>query len=159
MLIRMLALSLLAPLLLLGACGDDDDNATNTPKPAAATTAAGGAATTAAGNTTIKEITVTAADFSLTPATISAAVGQTVKITLNNTGAVEHSFTVGDKDVTEAEGGDEATGEFVLAAGQTEFHCKYHPTQMKGTITAGASSQNLDPTETVNAAAISGFGY
>ena len=154
MLIKMLALSLLAPLVLLAACGDDDDNAkTNTPKPAAATTAAG------TGGATTKEITITAADFSLTPATISAAVGQTVKITLNNTGAVEHSFTVGTKDVTEAEGGDEATGEFVLAAGETEFHCKYHAAQMKGTITvSGSSSENLNPTATA-ASGISGFGY
>lgn len=154
MLIKILALSLLAPLVLLAACGDDDDNAkTNTPKPAAATTAAG------TGGATTKEITITAADFSLTPATISAAVGQTVKITLKNTGAAEHSFTVGANDVTEAEGGDEATGEFVLAAGETEFHCKYHPLQMKGTITVGgSSSENLNPTSTA-ASGISGLGY
>lgn len=154
MLIKMLALSLLAPLVLLAACGDDDDNAkTNTPKPAAATTAAG------TGGASTKEITITAADFSFNPTTITAAPGQKVKITLKNNGAAEHSFTVGSTDVTEAEGGEEKAGEFTVATGETEFHCKYHPTQMKGTITAsGASSENLNPTATA-ASGISGFGY
>lgn len=152
MLIRLLALTLLAPLVLLAACGDDDDNAkTNTPKPAAATTAAGGGETTSA-----KEITINAADFSFNPATITAAPGQKVKITLKNDGQAKHSFTVGSNDVTEAEGGQQGTGEFTVQAGDTEFHCKYHATQMKGTISVSGSGAS-NPSAT--AAPGGGFGY
>jgi plastocyanin len=158
MLIRMLALSLLAPLVLLAACGDDD-NATSTPKPAAATTAAG-AATTAAAGTTAKDVAITAADFSLTPATITAAAGQKINVTLTNSGSVEHSFTVGSTDVTEADGGATGTGEYTVKAGDTEFHCKYHPTTMKGTITiSGSSSQNLAPSATAASGISGGYGY
>lgn len=157
MLIRMLALSLLAPLVLLAACGGDDDDATNTP--AAATDTPGGAATPApgGGDTTTKNITVTAADFSFDTTSITAAPGQTVKITLDNAGQAEHSFTVGDKTVTEAEGGDEATGEFVVAEGDTEFHCKYHPTQMTGTITV--SEEGASNPSATTGGGVSGFGY
>lgn len=147
MLIRMLAISLLAPLVLLAACGDDD-NATTTPKPAAATTAAG--------TTSTEDITIAAADFSFNPTSISAAPGQKVMITLANTGQAEHSFTVGSTDVTEAEGGTTGTGEFTVQAGDTEFHCKYHPTQMKGTITVSGSGAS-NPSATAVAGA--GFGY
>lgn len=155
MLIKMLALSLLAPLALLAACGDDD-NATSTPKPAATT--AGAAATTAAAGTTAKDVAITAADFSLTPATITAAAGQKINVTLKNDGAVEHSFTVGTTDVTEAEAGATGTGEYAVQAGDTEFHCKYHPTTMKGTI-SGSSSQNLAPSATAASGISGGYGY
>ena len=40
-----------------------------------------------------------------------------------------------------------------------EFHCKYHPTQMKGTITiSGSSSDNIGATSTPAAAIGGGYG-
>ena len=49
----------------------------------------------AAGNTTGSgpmNITVTANEFKFDPATINAAPGQTINVTLKNTGSVDHTF-------------------------------------------------------------------
>jgi plastocyanin len=147
MLLKMLALSLLAPLVLLAACGDDD-NATSTPKPAGTTAAASttakatgtAAATTAAAGTTAaggstQNVAITASEFAFDKTSLTAKAGDTLHVTLTNGDSAEHSFTVGDTDVTEAEGGATGTGDYKVKTGDTEFHCKYHPTTMKGTIT------------------------
>jgi plastocyanin len=156
MLIRMLALAAFAPLMLLAACGGDDDNATTTPK------ASQTAAPVGTNPASAKDITITAADFSLTPAAITASAGQVINITLNNTGNAEHSFTVGSTDVAEAQGGESGSGSFTASAQTVEFHCKYHST-MKGTITiSGSSSSNLGTipaTASPAPAGISGIGY
>ena len=132
MLIRILALALVAPLVLLAACGDDDDSSTNTPKPAATTA---GAATTAASGGSTKDVEITAVDLTFSTTSITAKAGDKLHVSLTNNDSVEHSFTVGSTDVTEAEGGEEGTGDYTVKSGDTEFHCKYHPTTMKGTIT------------------------
>ena len=90
MLIRMLALAAVGPLLLPAACSSSDDNATTTPKTRRRT-----------GNEAPpKDITITAVDFSLSPAAITASAGQVINITFKNNGSTEHSFTVGSADVT-----------------------------------------------------------
>ena len=62
--------------------------------------------------------------------------GGTVKFT--NSGTVEHNFTVEGKGISkDAEAGSSATIKVDLPAGTYQFHCKYHPTQMKGTLTVG----------------------
>ena len=96
-----------------------------------ATTAA--AATTGTGAT----IALSAKDFAYSPTSLSApAGGGTVKFT--NTGTVEHNFTVDGKGISkDAEAGGSATVKVDLPAGTYQFHCKYHPTQMKGTLTVG----------------------
>jgi plastocyanin len=150
MLIRMLALAAFAPLMLLAACGGDD-NATSTPK------ASQTAAPVGTNPASAKDVTITAADFSLSPATITAQAGQVINVTFNNTGNAKHSFTVGSTDVTEAAGGASGSGTFTASTTTVEFHCKYH-SSMKGTITiSGSSSQNLPPTAAP--AGISGIGY
>jgi plastocyanin len=156
MLIRMLALAAVGPLLLLAACSSSDDNATTTPKASQTTSASGGAAQPQA-------ITVTAADFSLSPATITASAGQVINVSFKNDGNAKHSFTVGTTDVTEAAGGASASGSFTASATTVEFHCKYHST-MKGTITiSGSSSSNglgtTPPTASAAPAGVSGYGY
>ena len=154
MLIRILALTAVGPLLLLAACSSSDDNATTTPK-ASQTTSASGAAQPQA-------ITVTAVDFSLSPATITASAGQVINVSFKNDGSAKHSFTVGTTDVTEAAGGATGSGSFTASATTVEFHCKYHATQMKGTITiSGSSSNNIGATSTATAVigGISGLGY
>ncbi len=82
------------------------------------------------------ELSVTAADFSFEPTTLNAPVGATVGITLDNTGVAAHTFTSDDLDVDiEAAGGAVRTGEFTVPeAGTYEFHCHFHPDQMKGEI-------------------------
>lgn len=142
--------SLAAIALLAAACGgDDDDNggaATQTQQ-AAAPTSAG------AGSGQAQDITINAQGFAFDKTTITAQPGQVINITLDNKDTAEHSFTVGDKDVTEAEGGESGHGSFTVSSSTVEFHCKYHPTTMKGTITvSGNSSSNIAPAGTVSAA-------
>jgi cytochrome c oxidase subunit 2 len=150
MLIRLLALAVLVPLVLLAACGDDDDDgATNTP----------GAATTApASNSQPKDVTITATDFAFDETEITAAPGQVLNITLVNDGSAEHSFTVGDSDVAEAEGGEEGEGTFTAPAEDTEFHCKYHPSSMKGTIKVRSSNTSEQSGSDEGGSGVS-FGY
>jgi plastocyanin len=157
MLIRMLALTGFAPLILLAACGGDD-NATTTFK-ATPTVAPVGTSPVSG-----LDLTITAADFSLSPATITASAGQVINITFKNTGAAEHNFTVSTKDVTDAVAGDAKTGTFTASATTMEFHCKYHPTQMKGiiTITGSAGSNGLgatSPPSKPHRLGLSGLGY
>lgn len=131
--------ALAATALLTAACGDDDDDD------------GGGATATPTGEAVEPlDVTVTAKDFSFDKATISAKPGQVVNVTLKNGGGAEHSFTVGSTDVTEAEGGEEGAGNFTASDSTTEFHCKYHPTQMKGTITVSDDSAS---------SGIGGYGY
>src|ERR1700674_3743647 len=153
MLIRMLALAAVGPLLLLAACSSSDDNATTTTKASQTTSASGGAAQPQAA------ITVTAVDFSLSPATITASAGQVINVSFKNNGSVTHSFTVGTTDVTQAAGGASGSGSFTASAQTVEFHCKFHPTQMKGTITINGSSSNTGATSTPVAAIGGGYRY
>jgi plastocyanin len=157
MLIRILALAAVGPLLLLAACSSSGDNATTAPKASQTTNASGSSSQPQA-------ITITAADFSLSPATITASAGQVINVSFKNDGNAKHSFTVGTTDVTEAAGGASGSGSFTASATTVEFHCKYHPTTMKGTITiSGSSSSNGLSTGPATASAapagISGSGY
>jgi plastocyanin len=146
--------------LLTAACGDDDDSGgTATATQTTSATHTNGATQTAAASGEAKDVTINAQGLAFDTTTITARAGQTVNITLKNGDSTEHSFTVGSTDVTEAEGGDEGNGSFTASASTVEFHCKYHPTTMKGTITIeGASSANLSPTNT-GGAALGGMGY
>jgi plastocyanin len=77
-----------------------------------------------------------AKDFAFTPTALTLTRGGKVKVT--NSGSVEHNFTVDGKSISEdVEAGESATVAVDLPAGTYQFHCKYHPTQMKGTITVG----------------------
>jgi plastocyanin len=108
-----------AMVLVLGvaACGDDDDDAER-----------GGTESAGAG------ATIVAANIAFDPTTLSVAAGET--ITLRNEDDVEHSFTIDDPEVdAEAEGGEEATVEAPDEPGTYDFHCRYHPDEMTGTLT------------------------
>jgi plastocyanin len=78
-----------------------------------------------------------AKDFAFTPTALTVPTGgATVKFT--NSGSVEHNFTVDGQSVSkDAEAGESATVKVDLPDGSYKFHCKYHPTQMKGTLTVG----------------------
>ena len=107
----------------LAACGDDDDaesGDTGTRPPTSEATGAGA--------------TIAAANITFDPTELNVAAGET--ITLRNEDDVEHSFTIDDPDIdAEAEGGEEATVEAPDQPGTYDFHCRYHPDQMTGTLT------------------------
>ena len=65
-----------------------------------------GAATTS--TPTTQKLTVSAKEFSYTPATLEVASGQPVEITLQNTGSVEHDFSITEIDLA---GSPTSTGE------------------------------------------------
>ena len=78
-------------------------------------------------------MTITAEDFAFSPTTLSLPSGES-SITVTNTGAVEHSFTLDDDSVSEdVEPGESITVTVDLSA-DAPFHCKYHPDQMTGTL-------------------------
>jgi plastocyanin len=56
---------------------------------------------------------------------------------VTNKDSAEHSFTFKAASVDQdVEAGEDATATFTApAAGDYEFHCKYHPAAMKGTVT------------------------
>jgi plastocyanin len=80
--------------------------------------------------------TVTAKDFQFDPTTVSVSSGETT-ITVQNEGAVEHSFTLDDDSATvDVEPGETQTVTVNVTA-DAGFHCEYHPDQMTGTLTVG----------------------
>jgi plastocyanin len=122
-------IALMAVLTMAAACGDDDDDGAGS-----GGTAATSGATSAGTSGGADSVTVTAANFAFDPTDLTVSAGGT--ITLRNEDDTEHSFTIDDPKVeTEAEGGEEGTATAPEEAGTYNFYCKYHPTQMKGTLT------------------------
>ena len=122
-----LAALLVTAAVLVGACGGDDDDS------GSGNGGDGGDA---------QSVELTAANFTFDPTTIEAAPGQEIQVTLVNDDSAEHSFTVEDLDVeVEAEGGESTDVSFTAPdSGSVEFHCEYHPDQMKGEITVDGSA-------------------
>jgi plastocyanin len=94
------------------------------------------AATTKA---TAQRVNITAANFAFSPTTITLKKGQKVTFALRNTDKVKHNLTITALKVNKNVLGGK-TGQVTLTlktAGTYEFHCEYHPQQMKGTIAVG----------------------
>jgi len=109
--------------LSLAACSSDDgDPGGSTPSSAASASGA------SAG------LTITAEDFSFSPDTLAVPSGEST-ITVTNSGAVEHSFTLDDDSVSEDVEPGESVTVTVDVSADAPFHCTYHPDQMTGTLT------------------------
>lgn len=111
----------LAVVALLGAaCGGDGGDGGTTPTQ---TTDGGGAAT------------LELADFEFSPAALTVSSGDT--ITLENTGATPHTFTIADEGVDEqVEAGKTGEATIALDPGTYDFLCTLHESQgMVGTLT------------------------
>jgi uncharacterized cupredoxin-like copper-binding protein len=68
------------------------------------------------GSATAQQYTVTAKEFAFGPATLEVTSGQLVEITLQNTGAVEHDFSIHDIELA---GKPRATGDTHASGGHT----------------------------------------
>ncbi len=89
----------------------------------------------------MKEITVEGFEFKFAPATLTFKKGETVKLTLKNTGKMPHDFVIDELGVKTKviNGGETDTVEFTPdKAGSFEYYCsvgKHRAMGMKGTVT------------------------
>ena len=137
-----LTIAVLAGVLALTAagCGGGDDEGGS--GSASATTAApqttsAPETTAAAGGGGDNEIKLVAKGLKFDKASLDLKAGADYTVEVDNQDSAEHNFTLeaanADQDV---EANEDATVTFTApAAGSYEFHCKYHPAAMKGTIT------------------------
>jgi plastocyanin len=140
---RIAVLATLCAIILVGAaCSSSSKGSGSTATTAAAaptTTAASAAPTTTAQTSAAStgSTALVAQGISYNTTKLSFKAGQKVTVTVQNKDNVEHNFTFkaakANKDV---EAGETAKATFTVpAAGTYEFHCEYHPNQMKGTVT------------------------
>jgi plastocyanin len=78
-----------------------------------------------------------ASNFKFDKTSLDMQSGSQVKVELRNQGQAEHNFTFTEAGANQdVEAGEDATATFTApAAGSYQFTCKYHPSQMKGTVT------------------------
>ena len=100
----------------------------------AACSSSGSSGKASGGNT----VSLTAKDFSYTPTAVSVKQGK-VTFSVENSGSVEHNLSIEDLKVNkDVEAGKSASVTVDAKPGTYAFHCEYHPTKMKGTITIGS---------------------
>lgn len=140
---RIAVLATLCGIILVGAaCSSSSKGSGSTATTAAAptTTAASAAPTTTAAKSSAASAgstTLVAQGISFNTTKLDFKAGQKVTVTVQNKDSVEHNFTFkAAKASKDVEAGETAKATFTVpAAGTYEFHCKYHPNQMKGTVT------------------------
>ena len=85
----------------------------------------------------VHQVVITAKNIKYSPTTITLKKGQKVTFSVKNMDKIKHNLNIkGLKVNTDVPG--TKTGIATLTpnvAGTYEFHCEYHPQQMKGTIT------------------------
>ena len=135
-----LAIGVLVGVLALAAagCGGGDGGGAN----AAATTAAPATTgtpetTAAAGGGADSELKLVAKGVKFDKASFDLKSGSSYTVEVDNQDGIEHNFTFQAANASQdVEANEDAKVTFTApAAGSYEFHCKYHPAAMKGTIT------------------------
>jgi plastocyanin len=136
-----LFVGVLVGVLALAAAGCGGGNDKGDGASAAATTAAPATSapdtTAAAGGGGDNELKLVAKGVKFDTTSFDLKAGSSYTLEVTNQDGVEHNFTFSaakaNKDV---EANEDAKVSFTApAAGSYEFHCKYHPSIMKGTIT------------------------
>jgi plastocyanin len=123
--------------LAAAGCGGGSDNGGGSASAAPTTTAAAETTTTAGGGGGGTEIQLVASNFKFDKTSLDMQSGGQVKVEIRNQGQAEHNFTFTEAGANQdVEAGEDATATFTApAAGSYQFFCKYHPSQMKGTVT------------------------
>jgi plastocyanin len=134
-LVMLLVVGVLA--LAAAGCGDGEGDGASASATTAAPETTAASETTAGGGGGENELKLTAQGFKWDQTGLQMTAGTEVKVEVANQDSAEHNFTFeqagADQDV---EAGEDATVTFTApAAGSYEFLCKYHPAQMKGTVT------------------------
>ena|SRR5215218_3956757 len=136
---RGMVIGVLVGVLALAAagCGGGDDGGSASATTAAPETTAA-SATTAAGGGGENEIQLTASGTAWDKTSLDMTSGAEVRVEVTNQDSIEHNFTFAEANADQdVEGGEDATVTFTApAAGSYEFFCKYHPSAMRGTVTA-----------------------
>jgi plastocyanin len=136
-----LAIGVLVGVLALAAagCGGGDNGGGAS---AAATTAAPAATsapetTAAAGGGAENELKLVAKGVKFDKASFDLKSGSSYTVEVDNQDGVEHNFTFQAANANQdVEANEDAKVSFTApAAGSYQFHCKYHPAAMKGSIT------------------------
>jgi plastocyanin len=135
-----LTIAVLAGVLALtaaGCGGGDDDGGSGSASATTAAQATSAPETTAAAGGGDNEIKLVAQGLKFDKASLDLKAGSDYTVEVDNQDSAEHNFTLeaanADQDV---EANEDATVTFTApAAGSYEFHCKYHPATMKGTVT------------------------
>ena len=134
-LVMLLMVGVLA--LAAAGCGGDDEGGGSAGATTAAPETTSSPETTAAGGAGENEFKLTAQGFKWDQTSLQMTAGTEVKVEVTNQDSAEHNFTFDQAGANQdVEGGEDATVTFTApTAGSYEFFCKYHPAQMKGTVT------------------------
>ncbi|MEX1193434.1 MAG: cupredoxin domain-containing protein [Dehalococcoidia bacterium] len=138
MLWKLLAIALLtAGLTAAVACGDDDDDDTSGDDAASTTAPAGETGTDAPdGGDELEPLALQASDFAFTPTDLTAVAGDPYELTVTNSGNTAHTFTVDSLSIDEEiPGGESVTIEVTFPVEATEFYCRFHQSEMTGSLT------------------------
>ncbi len=119
-------------LLLAVACSSSSSSSTSTtttPPTSQATTespsGSGGESANVAGKTTLA---MTAQNFSFSPSELDGTAGQTLKITVKNTGTVPHNFSIDAQHINETinPGQSKVITVTFPTSGSVQFYCLFH---------------------------------